>query len=303
MEILEKHKKLYNLHGKIIPKFVLTEPPNIELFDDIHHSITKYLGKINGILDKKLRNIWIKNDGFSINYSNLITGKIDCTNVTEIWFDQIYDIDIRVISKCVRIERIFLRNLGQFIWMVKKSIQEILDIFTNGTYPNFVGLFIDSNAYCFKSFKIYETYIEFLENYITSLRQISDKTDYLYTIFNIMDARIYTSFSQYEEHYELIEKHIMVCRYSHMQELERYRNEKSIKVLILDDPLTSMHYKLVLEPTYSELDIKLNPVIIGKVHRPKYMDADRDKVIKVYYSNTSTNLLDYCLYADTFESQ
>lgn len=278
MEILEKYEKLWNLDGKVIPDFELTGPTETILFSDIHWNITKYLGKINGILNKKLRKLWIQNDGFCVNYELFKTTKnVDVSNITEIYIDSVSEVNICLIAGCVRIERIFISQVGKF-FDDRIYVTKILDYFVHKKFSKFIGIFIHNKAMIFQNFYLSLNTEIRIENYIHYLSDISCKTDYLFVYTDIPNGKILTSIVQYEKYYNVI-KDTSVERKKY-KNLRQFTNIcPNIKVLITDDSRALQYYTNVLEPAYRENKIELELVIIGELKKTcynQYIDLDGD---------------------------
>lgn len=291
MEILEKYDKLWNLDGKVIPDFKLTGPAETVLFDDVHWSITKYLGKLNGILSKKLRKLWIQNDGFCINYNLFKTSiNVDISNITEIYIDSASKVNIILIAGCVRIERIFITEVGKF-FDDRIYVSKILDYFVHEKFPKFVGIFIDNKSMCFRNFYLSLNTEIRIQNYLYYLSNISCKTDYLFVYTDIPDGKIFTSIAQFKKYYNVIKN--TSTKWEKYNSLKQFISaSRNIKVLITDDSRALQYYTHVLEPAYMENKIELEPIIIGELRKANHNRYDYYK----YMIN-----LDGDIHYETFE--
>lgn len=306
MEILEKYEKLHKFNLEI-PDFNLTKLENEDaVVDDIIYEITKYLGKIQGLISKKLRKLWLKNDGVSIDYSlvqkQTSLEKFLVDNVTEIQMDIQRTEKIELLKQFSRIEKIWIKDSRKFkhhlidemilfIGMLKNYISNRKSILTN-----FRGLFIDTQAKWFDDYYIQPNQDLLLENYIIKLVLVTDANVKIFTFTTTDSVKICSDLEDHKKYYELHKESLArnreptVLYYLDLRRMFlRLANlkitVKKIKVIMLNDPKTLTYYHYIYLPAYKSIGIDLEMEIIGTsipCFADKYSHIDPSNGISVH---------------------
>jgi hypothetical protein len=191
--------------------------------NDIHYNIFRYLDKKWGLLNKKLRNLWLQKEGIAVHYNHVndvVEKDYLLKNVTDLHLKYAGKIELEDLLKMTRLKRIFIYNLRASSILCTECIKEIITSLTSiennrRKYPNFVGIFLDSRSDMISSDSV-PSYMFF--NPIRHISKIfSGLSNWFYISTYIYRGRIYTNIDQ-------------IKKLDNLLELSYYDNYARIKV-------------------------------------------------------------------------
>lgn len=277
MEIIKFEKK-YTIDGKCVPKFSLQNDPETVLFDDIHYNIVKYLGNIQGLLNKNLRKLWLRNDGIIVSYSRfwlLSAANFLKNNITTLHVKFAHDIDIKLITKLSRLEKVFIKDISMIHITILPASLNKLNLCLRSIaehFPNFKGVFLDIDTVYFAPINCKDIHDRF-RSIIERLEKITLPQNLINVFSEYRGYRIWSSLEEFKRYCDFINNVTVkegefvlfyLDLFSKFEEMSKIgKHIKKIKVLAVDDSDSLNYYYNVFVPAYQNIGIILDLVIIG----------------------------------------
>lgn len=180
--------------------------------NDIHYNIFRYLDKKWGLLNKKLRNLWLEKEGIAAHYNHVddvIEKDYLFKNVTDLHLKYAGKIEIEELTEMTRLRRIFIYNLRSASITCIKRIKDFIVFLTSvennrRKYPDFIGVFLDSNSHTMDRNTVLPKY--YISGLISALENFSDLSNWMYISTSIYRRRIYTNIDQLKKLHSILDR-------------------------------------------------------------------------------------------------